>query len=223
LKKLAPNHLIRRKFFYPREACFDYNDVTMLSPKTIQRCEWSGTDPLYVQYHDEEWGVPLHDEQKLFEFLVLEGMQAGLSWITILRKRENFRKAFDNFDAKKIARYQERKIVSLLQDAGIIRNRQKILATIANARAFLKVQDEFGTFDEYIWRFVDGKPVVNRWKTLKEIPAKTTLSETISKDLIQRGFRFVGPTIVYAHLQATGVVQDHLVSCFRYKELVRAK
>jgi DNA-3-methyladenine glycosylase I len=189
----------------------------------LNRCGWSISDPLYIQYHDEEWGVPLHDEQKLFEFLVLEGMQAGLSWITILRKRENFRKAFDNFDVNQVARYKERKIESLMQDAGIIRNRQKILATIDNARAFLKVQDEFGSFDKYMWRFVDGKPIVNKWKSLKEIPAKTPLSETISKELIQRGFRFVGPTIVYAHLQATGVVQDHLVSCFRYNELKRAK
>ncbi len=189
----------------------------------VTRCEWSGSDPLYIQYHDEEWGVPLHDEQKLFEFLVLEGMQAGLSWITILRKRENFRKAFDNFDVNKVARYKERKIEALMQDAGIIRNRQKILATIDNARAFLAVQDEFGSFDKYIWSFVNGKPIRNEWKTLQQIPAKTPLSETISKDLIKRGFRFVGPTIVYAHLQATGVVQDHLVSCFRYKELKRAE
>lgn len=195
----------------------------MKASKELQRCAWSASDPLYVQYHDEEWGVPLHDEQKLFEFLVLEGMQAGLSWLTILRKRKNFRKAFDRFDARKIARYQERKIESLMQDAGIIRNRQKILATVENARAFLKLQDEFGSFDKYIWGFVNGKPVVNRWQTLKEIPAKTPLSETISKDMVGRGFRFVGPTIVYAHLQATGVVQDHLVSCFRYKELARAK
>lgn len=189
----------------------------------LVRCEWSGTDSLYIQYHDEEWGVPLHDEQKLFEFLVLEGMQAGLSWITILKKRENFRRAFDNFNVNKVARYKERKIESLIQDAGIIRNRQKILATIDNARAFLKVQAEFGSFDKYIWGFVHGKPIRNEWQTLKEIPAKTPLSETISKDLIKRGFRFVGPTIVYAHLQATGVVQDHLVSCFRYRELERAR
>jgi DNA-3-methyladenine glycosylase I len=187
------------------------------------RCAWSTSDPLYILYHDEEWGVPMHDDQKLFEFLVLEGAQAGLSWITILRKRENYRKAFDNFDANKVARYNDRKIEKLLNDPGIVRNRLKINATIQNARAFLQVQEEFGSFDKYIWGFVEGKPVVNRWKTLKEIPAKTPLSETISKDLVKRGFRFVGPTIVYAHLQATGVVQDHLVSCFRYKELARAK
>lgn len=193
----------------------------MTSPKNITRCEWSVSDPLYIQYHDEEWGVPLHDEQKLFEFLVLEGMQAGLSWLTILRKRENFRKAFDNFDVNKVARYNERKIAKLLDDAGIIRNRQKILATIGNARAFLEVQDEFGSFDQYIWGFVSGKPVVNQWTTLQEIPAKTPLSETISKDLSQRGFRFVGPTIVYAHMQATGMVNDHLVTCHRYRQVNR--
>lgn len=191
--------------------------------QTIARCEWGNSDPLYVQYHDAEWGVPLHDDQTLFEFLVLEGAQAGLSWLTILRKRENYRKAFDNFDAKKIARYNARRIEKLLNDPGIVRNRLKINATIQNARAFLKVQAEFGSFDGYIWRFVDGKPIVNRWKTLREIPAKTPLSERISKDLIQRGFRFVGPTIIYAHLQATGVVQDHLTSCFRYTELSGAK
>ncbi len=193
----------------------------MTSPKNITRCEWSVSDPLYIQYHDEEWGVPLHDEQKLFEFLVLEGMQAGLSWLTILRKRENFRKAFDNFDVNKVARYNERKIAKLLDDAGIIRNRQKILATIGNARAFLEVQAEFGSFDQYIWGFVNGKPIVNQWTTLQEIPAKTPLSETISKDLLQRGFRFVGPTIVYAHMQATGMVNDHLVTCHRYRQVNR--
>lgn len=193
----------------------------MTSPKNITRCEWSVSDPLYIQYHDEEWGVPLHDEQKLFEFLVLEGMQAGLSWLTILRKRENFRKAFDNFDVNQVARYNERKIAKLLDDAGIIRNRQKILATIGNARAFLEVQDEFGSFDQYIWGFVNGKPIVNQWTTLQEIPAKTPLSETISKDLLQRGFRFVGPTIVYAHMQATGMVNDHLVTCHRYRQVNR--
>lgn len=167
--------------------------------------------------------MPLHDEQKLFEFLALEGMQAGLSWLTILRKRENFRKAFDSFDVNKVARYNERKINALMQDTGIIRNRQKILATIDNARAFLEVQAEFGGFDKYIWGFVNGKPIRNKWKTPQEIPAKTPLSETISKDLSKRGFRFVGPTIMYAHLQATGVAQDHLVSCFRHTELARAK
>lgn len=192
-------------------------------PHPLTRCEWSVSDPLYIQYHDEEWGVPAHDDQKLFEFLILEGMQAGLSWLTILCKRENFRKAFNNFDANKIARYNERKIETLMHDASIIRNRQKILATIDNARAFLKVQDEFGSFDKYIWGFVDGKPIRNEWTTLQEIPAKTPLSETISKDLIKRGFRFVGPTIVYAYMQATGMVNDHLVTCFRHRAVMRRR
>lgn len=192
-------------------------------PHPLTRCEWSVADPLYIQYHDEEWGVPAHDDQKLFEFLILEGMQAGLSWLTILCKRENFRKAFNNFDANKIARYNERKIETLMHDASIIRNRQKILATIDNARAFLKVQDEFGSFDKYIWGFVDGKPIRNEWTTLQEIPAKTPLSETISKDLIKRGFRFVGPTIVYAYMQATGMVNDHLVTCFRHRAVMRRR
>jgi DNA-3-methyladenine glycosylase I len=192
-------------------------------PRELMRCAWSTSDPLYIEYHDKEWGVPLHDDQKLFEFLVLEGAQAGLSWITILRKRENYLKAFDNFDANKVARYSSRKIEKLLNDPGIVRNRMKVESAVQNARAFLQVQDEFGSFDKYNWQFVEGKPIVNRWQTLKEIPAKTPLSEFISKDLIKRGFRFVGPTIVYAHLQATGVVQDHLVSCFRYKKLARAK
>lgn len=193
----------------------------MTQPKPIIRCDWSGTDPLYIQYHDEEWGVPLHDERALFEFLVLEGAQAGLSWSTILHKRENYRKAFDNFDPEKVARYGDKKFAALMNDAGIVRNRLKIQATIDSARAFLRVQDEFGSFDKYIWGFVNGKPIRNEWKTLKEIPAKTPLSETISKDLIKRGFRFVGPTIVYAHMQATGMVNDHLVSCHRYKAVSR--
>lgn len=189
----------------------------MAKTKNVTRCEWPGADPLYIQYHDAEWGVPLHNDQQLFEFLTLEGAQAGLSWITILRKRENYRKAFDNFDPEKVARYGDKKFAALMNDAGIVRNRQKISAMINNARAFLKVQDEFGNFDKYIWSFVNGKPIRNEWQSLKEIPAKTPLSETISKDLIKRGFRFVGPTIVYAHMQATGMVNDHLVHCFRYK------
>ncbi|MCC7165893.1 MAG: DNA-3-methyladenine glycosylase I [Anaerolineae bacterium] len=193
----------------------------MKKEKIKQRCGWSVSDPLYIQYHDEEWGVPLHDEQQLFEFLVLEGMQAGLSWLTILRKRENFRKAFDNFDVNKVAHYKEHKINALMQDAGIIRNRQKILATVGNARAFLQAQAEFGSFDKYIWGFVNGKPIRNEWQTLNEIPAKTPLSETISRDLLKRGFRFVGPTIVYAHMQATGMVNDHVVDCFRYSQVAR--
>lgn len=195
----------------------------MADQSVLNRCAWTGSDPLYIQYHDQEWGVPLHDDQALFEFLVLEGAQAGLSWLTILRKRENYRRAFSHFDPKKVARYDSRKVERLLNDPGIVRNRLKIKAAVQNARAFIKVQDEFGSFDKYIWEFVDGKPIQNRWKSLSEIPAKTVLSEAISKDLIRRGFRFVGPTIVYAHLQATGVVQDHLVSCFRYAELGTAK
>jgi DNA-3-methyladenine glycosylase I len=187
----------------------------------LKRCDWPGTDPLYVRYHDEEWGVPLHDDRKLFEFLILEGAQAGLSWITILRKRENYRKAFDRFDAKKIARYDGRKIRSLLADAGIIRNRQKIAAAIANARAFLEVRKEFGSFDAYVWRFVGGRPKRNRWKAIREIPARTKESDALSADLRSRGFRFVGSTICYAHMQATGMVNDHLTSCFRYREVGR--
>jgi DNA-3-methyladenine glycosylase I len=190
---------------------------------SVQRCDWATSDPLYIRYHDTEWGVPLHDDQRLFEFLVLEGMQAGLSWLTILRKRENFRRAFDGFDPSKVARYNERKIQRLLNDPGIIRNRQKIEAAIQNARAFLQIQDEFGSFDTYSLQFVGGKPIVNGWQTVAEITAKTPESEAFSRDLIQRGFRFVGPTIVYAHMQATGLVQDHVVSCFRYKELKHLK
>lgn len=186
---------------------------------TKKRCEWAGSDPLYLQYHDEEWGVPVHDDRTLFEFLILEGAQAGLSWITILRKRDNYRRLFDGFDPQKVARYGEEKIASLLQDPGIIRNRLKIQSAVANAQAFLKVQEEFGSFDAYLWRFVDGRPIQNRWQTLEELPAQTPLSQTISKDLIRRGFRFVGPTIIYAHMQATGMVNDHVVSCFRHSEL----
>jgi DNA-3-methyladenine glycosylase I len=182
-----------------------------------KRCEWAGRDPLYVEYHDSEWGVPLHDERALFEFLILEGAQAGLSWITILRKRENYRKAFAGFDARKVARFDRRKVERLLRDEGIIRNRQKIEAAIANARAFLRVQKQFGSFDAFIWDFIDGTPIRNRWRQMSQLPAKTPLSETISKDLKQRGFKFVGPTIVYAHMQATGMVNDHVVGCFRHK------
>ncbi len=186
-----------------------------------KRCQWVPLDnPLYVKYHDQEWGVPIHDDQLLFEFLVLEGMQAGLSWLTILRKRDNFRKAFDNFDPQKIAQYGKKKIEALMQDSGIIRNRLKIEAAVANANAFLEVQAEFGSFDSFIWRFVDGKPIINQWKSLKELPAKTPLSDTISKELKKRGFKFVGSTIIYAHMQATGMVNDHTIDCFRYKELI---
>jgi DNA-3-methyladenine glycosylase I len=172
-----------------------------------------------IKYHDKEWGVPLHNDRKLFEFLILEGFQAGLSWRTILYKRENFRKAFDNFDFNKVAEYDKRKINSLLKDAGIIRNKLKIVGAITNAIEFLKVRKEFGTFDNYIWSFVNGKPIRNKFKSLKEIPAKTDLSDKISDDLRLRGFKFVGSTIIYAHMQATGMVNDHIVSCFRHKEV----
>ncbi|UCH96629.1 MAG: DNA-3-methyladenine glycosylase I [Candidatus Aminicenantes bacterium] len=185
-----------------------------------KRCEWVPLDnPLYVKYHDEEWGVPIHDDQLLFEFLILEGMQAGLSWLTILRKRENFRTAFHHFDPRKVAQYDEKKIESLMQNSGIIRNRLKIQAAVQNAKAFLEVQAEFGSFDAFIWQFLEGKPIINQWKTLKEIPAKTPLSDTISKELKKRGFQFVGSTIVYAHMQATGMVNDHTIDCFRYNEV----
>lgn len=183
------------------------------------RCTWPGNDPLYIEYHDTEWGIPLRDEQKLFEFLILETFQAGLSWITVLRKRENFRKAFDYFDYKKVALYDENKIESLLQDEGIIRNKLKVKATISNAIAFMEVQKEFGSFSKYIWGFVDNKPILNNHKSISEIQATTELSETISKDLKKRGFKFVGPTVIYAHMQATGMVNDHTIDCFRYKEV----
>ena len=184
-----------------------------------ERCSWCGDDPLYVAYHDEEWGVPVHDDRTLFEFLILEGAQAGLSWSTILKKREGYRLAFDGFDAERIARYDEHKIAGLLADPGIVRNRLKVGSTVTNAQAFLAVQEELGSFSKYIWDFVDGAPIQNAWRALAEIPAKTPLAETISKDLKKRGFRFVGPTIVYAHMQATGMVNDHVVDCFRYSEI----
>jgi DNA-3-methyladenine glycosylase I len=173
-----------------------------------------------IAYHDAEWGVPLHDDRALFEFLILEGAQAGLSWSTILNKRENYRAAFDGFDPAKVARYSRRRIAALLANAGIVRNRLKVEAAVSNARAFLAVQKEFGSFDAYIWRFVDGRPVRNAWRTVAEAPARTAVSDAMSKDLAARGFRFVGSTICYAHMQATGMVNDHLVSCFRYSELV---
>ena len=183
------------------------------------RCPWPANDPLYIKYHDKEWGVPVHNDRKLFEFLLLEGFQAGLSWRTILVKRPNFRKAFDNFDFNKVAKYDKRKINSLMKDAGIIRNQLKINSTVSNAKAFLAVRKEFGTFDRYIWGFVDGEPIKNKFKSIKEVPARTELSDLISKDLKKRGFNFVGSTIVYAHMQATGMVNDHFVDCFRYNEL----
>ena len=185
----------------------------------IQKCGWCLGDPLYEAYHDKEWGVPVKDDDTLFEFLTLETFQAGLSWITILRKRENFRKAFDNFDYRKIAAYHQPKIDELLQDTGIIRNRLKILSTISNARAFIKIQEDCGSFSDYIWAFVDGLPIRNTIKNYREAPSKTELSDTISKDLKKRGFKFVGSTVVYAHMQATGMVNDHEISCFRYEEV----
>lgn len=184
-----------------------------------KRCAWCGNDPLYTAYHDEEWGVPVYDDATLFEFLLLETFQAGLSWITILRKRENFRKAFDSFNYKKIAKYQQSKIDSLLQDSGIIRNKLKIHSAVTNAQAFMQIQKEFGSFSNYIWDFVDGKPIRNGLKTMSEIPANTALSDKLSKDLKKRGFKFVGTTVVYAHMQATGMVNDHTTDCYRYKEL----
>ncbi|MCX8104327.1 MAG: DNA-3-methyladenine glycosylase I [Ignavibacterium album] len=187
--------------------------------KSKSRCPWPKDDELMIKYHDEEWGVPVHNDKKLFEFLLLEGFQAGLSWKTILYKRENFRKAFDNFDFNKIAKYDKRKINSLLKDAGIIRNKLKIQAAVTNAKAFIQIRKEFGTFDKYIWSFVNNKPIINQFTSLKELPAKTELSDKISDDLKKRGFKFVGSTVIYAHMQATGMVNDHLVSCFRQKSL----
>ncbi|WP_411893226.1 DNA-3-methyladenine glycosylase I [Winogradskyella sp. A2] len=184
-----------------------------------QRCGWCVGNPLYERYHDEEWGVPVFDDAKLFEFLILETFQAGLSWITVLRKRENFRKAFDNFDYKKIAQYEQSKIDELLQDAGIIRNKLKVKATVTNAQAFIKIQSEFGSFSNYIWGFTNHKPIINQFEDYKKMPANTALSDTISKDLKKRGFKFVGTTVVYAHMQATGMINDHEVSCFRYNEV----
>ena len=183
------------------------------------RCPWAGTDPLYVAYHDTEWGVPVHDDRTLFEFLILEGAQAGLSWATILKKRDNYRRAFDNFDPAAVAAYDEDKIAALLADPGIVRNRLKVRAAVRNAAAFLKVQEEFGSFDAYVWRFVGGRPIVNQWQSLRELPAETAESRALSKDLQKRGFTFVGPTITYALMQAVGHVNDHLVSCFRYQDL----
>ncbi|WP_339751555.1 DNA-3-methyladenine glycosylase I [uncultured Winogradskyella sp.] len=183
------------------------------------RCGWCVGDPLYEAYHDNEWGVPVFDDDTLFEFLILETFQAGLSWITVLKKRENFRKALDNFDYKKIAKYQQPKIEYLLQDTGIIRNRLKVKATITNAEAFMKIQEKFGSFSKYIWNFVDEKPIKNSFINYKNAPANTPLSDIVSKDLKKRGFKFVGSTVIYAHMQATGMVNDHEISCFRYNEV----
>ena len=185
----------------------------------LNRCEWCLKDNLYLRYHDEEWGVPVHNEQKLFEFLILEGAQAGLSWLTILRKREAYRKAFDGFDPQIIAQYGEDKVLELITNKDIIRNRLKIEAAIKNARVFLMIQEKMGSFDQYIWDFVDGQTIQNKFEKLKDIPAETEISRIISKDMKKRGFSFVGPTIIYSHMQATGMVNDHLTSCFRYQEL----
>jgi len=193
--------------------------MTPVATDTKIRCAWGTSSPKYMAYHDTEWGVPVHDDRRLFEFLILEGAQAGLSWSTILEKRDNYRKAFDRFDPRKVALYDARKVKSLLADAGIVRNRLKINATIANAKAFLAVQRELGSFDAYIWRFVGGKTRQNAWKRMSQIPAKTPESIAMSKDLLKRGFRFVGPTICYAFMQGCGLVNDHAVECFRYREL----
>ncbi len=184
--------------------------------KTVKRCTWAGDDELYQQYHDQEWGVPSYDDQHLFEMLILEGAQAGLSWITILRKRENYRQAFDGFDAQKIARYSTKKIEKLLQNPGIVRNKLKVNAAVINANAFLQVRDEFGSFSDYIWQFVGGKPKINRWKNMADVPAMTIESDAMSKDLKKRGFKFVGSTICYAFMQAVGMVNDHTSDCFCY-------
>lgn len=191
----------------------------MKRSSTQQRCPWAGTDPLYVSYHDTEWGVPVHDELRHFEFLILEGAQAGLSWSTILKKREAYREAYRGFDPAAVSRFGARDVARLLANAGIVRNRKKIDSSIANAKRFRDLQKEWGTFDKYIWHFTGGKPVVNRRRALSQIPAVTPLAEAISRDLKGRGFSFVGPTIVYAHLQAIGIVNDHLVSCFRHAQL----
>ena len=183
------------------------------------RCTWCGTDPLYVAYHDHEWGVPVHDDRLLFEFLVLEGAQAGLSWLTILRKREAYRQAFDRFDPERVARYSQRRVEKLLANPGIVRNRLKVESAVKNAKAFLAVQGEFGSFDTYMWTFVDGKPKQNAWRSLKDLPPRTADSDRMSKDLVRRGFSFVGSTICYAHMQAVGMVNDHTVDCFRHREV----
>jgi DNA-3-methyladenine glycosylase I len=185
----------------------------------LKRCNWPGSDKLMMKYHDEEWGMPNHDDRKWFEYITLDAFQAGLSWAIVLKKRENFRNAFDNFDPKKIVKYDQVKVDELIQDAGIIRNKLKINTTISNAKIFLDVQKEFGTFDKYIWQFVSGKPIVNQWKSVAELPASTSESDKLSTDLKNRGFKFVGTTICYAFMQSAGMVNDHLVHCFRYKEL----
>ena len=190
--------------------------VNIGNMKEKTRCPWALKDELYMRYHDEQWGIPVHDDRVLFEMLNLEGAQAGLSWYTILVKKENYAKAFDHWDAKKIAKYTDKKIERLLQDSGIIRNRLKINGTVQNAKSFLEVQKEFGTFDQYIWQFVNGKPIINKWKEMSQVPAKTKESDIMSKDLLKRGFKFVGSTICYAYMQAVGMVNDHITDCWKY-------
>jgi len=197
------------------------SDMAPAAPAKKKRCAWAGTDPLYVAYHDQEWGVPIHDDRLLFEFLVLEGAQAGLSWSTILRKRDAYQRAFDGFEPRKVARFDKQKTAALLADAGIVRNRAKIESAIKNARAFLDVQTEFGSFDAYQWRFVDGRPRQNRRRAVGDIPARTGQSDAMSNDLKTRGFTFVGSTIIYAHMQAVGMVNDHVVHCFRHREVAK--
>ena len=185
-----------------------------------KRCAWAGSDPLYLAYHDREWGTPVHRDRKLFEMLVLEGAQAGLSWLTILKKRDNYRKAFCGFDAEKVARFDRRQIARLLEDPGIVRNRAKVEAAVGNARVLLSIRDKYKTFNRFCWQFVDGRPLVNRWRSVRSIPARTERSEAMSRELVRRGMKFVGPTICYAFMQATGMVNDHTVSCFRRAELI---
>jgi DNA-3-methyladenine glycosylase I len=185
-----------------------------------KRCSWAGTNPLYVAYHDREWGKPVHRDRKLFEMLTLEGAQAGLSWLTILKKRDHYRKVFDGFDPQKVARFDRRKISRLLQDPGIVRNRAKVESTVGNARVLLSIREEFRTFNRFCWQFVDGKPMINRWKSVRNVPAQTERSVAFSRELLRRGMKFVGPTICYAFMQATGMVNDHTLDCFRYEELI---
>jgi len=184
-----------------------------------KRCDWSGTEPIYMDYHDKEWGVPVHDDRMHFEMIILDGAQAGLSWITILKRRDSYREAFDNFDAVKVSRYNDKKVEKLLTNPGIIRNRLKVNSAVKNAQAFLKIQEEFGSFDKYIWQFVNHKTIQNKWKKMAELSAKTAESDAMSKDLKKRGFSFVGSTICYAYMQAAGMVNDHITNCFRYKEV----
>lgn len=194
-----------------------------MTAKTKIRCAWCGTDSLYCTYHDEEWGVPSHDDRHLFEKLILDGAQAGLSWITILRKRENYRAAYENFDVLKVARFTPSREAKLMLNPGIVRNRQKIASSVTNARAFITVQEEFDSFDKYLWRFVGGRPIVNRWKSIKEVPATSKESDALSKDLKERGFKFAGSTIIYAFMQAAGMVNDHTTDCFRYPVLAKKR